>query len=137
MCPQNKLGKIDIFVVSHHGSTTSNSPVLLNGIAPRVAIMDNSATKGGAPSSWQTIKKAPGLEDLWQLHLIQERNLLVRLHTAFSNDSGPVHNVAEPFIANLSGPDAGNYLKLTAWPDGDFEIFNARTQTTKHYAPAH
>jgi len=137
MCPQNKLGKIDIFVVSHHGSTTSNSPVLLNGIAPRVAIMDNSATKGGAPSSWQTIKKAPGLEDLWQLHLIQERSLLVRLHTAFSNDSGPVHNVAEPFIANLSGTDAGNYLKLTAWPDGNFEIFNARTQTTKHYAPAH
>src|SRR6266851_1279788 len=58
MCPQNKLGKIDIFVVSHHGSTTSNSPVLLNGIAPRVAIMANSATKGGAPSSWQTIQKS-------------------------------------------------------------------------------
>jgi len=137
MCPQNKLGKIDIFVVSHHGWITSNSPVLLNGIAPRVAIMDNSATKGGAPSSWQTVKKAPGLEDLWQLHLIQERNLLVRLHTAFSNDSGPVHNVAEPFIANLSGPDAGNYLKLTAWADGNFEVFNSRTQATKHYAPAH
>ncbi len=137
MCPQNKLGKIDIFVVSHHGWITSNSPVLLNGIAPRVAIMDNSATKGGAPSSWQTVKKAPGLEDLWQLHLIQERNLLVRLHTAFSSDSGPVHNVAEPFIANLSGPDAGNYLKLTAWADGNFEVFNSRTQATKHYAPAH
>src|SRR6266566_2334789 len=137
VCPQNKLGRIDIFVVSHHGSTTSNSPVLLNGIAPRVAIMDNSATKGGAPSSWETIKKAPGLEDLWQLHLIQERSLLVRLHTAFSNDSGPVHNVAEPFIANLSGTDAGNYLKLTAWADGNFDIFNSRTQATKHYAPAH
>ena len=123
MCPQNKLGKIDIFVVSHHGSTTSNSPVLLNGIAPRVAIMDNSATKGGAPSSWQTIKKAPGLEDLWQLH--------------FSNEGGAAHNAADTFIANPSGPDAGNYLKLSAWPDGNFEVFNSRTQATKVSAPAH
>src|SRR6266705_3136872 len=44
-CPQNKLGRIAIFVVSHQGSTTSDSPALLNGIGPRVAIMDNSATK--------------------------------------------------------------------------------------------
>jgi hypothetical protein len=44
--------------------------------------------------------------------------------------------VAEPFIANLSGPDLGNYLKLTAWPDGSFDIFNSRTQTTRHYPAA-
>src|SRR4029077_19354185 len=43
MCPLNKLGAVDIYVVSHHGSLTSNSPLFLNGIAPRVAIMDNGA----------------------------------------------------------------------------------------------
>ena len=123
MCPVNKLGAMDIYIVNHHGSITSNSPLFLNGIAPRVAIMDNGAAKGAAPSSWDTVKKSPRLEDIWQLH--------------FSNEGGASHNVAEPFIANLSGPDTGNYLKLTAWPDGSFEVFNARTQSAKHYAPAH
>ncbi|HXJ07190.1 MAG TPA: MBL fold metallo-hydrolase [Candidatus Acidoferrum sp.] len=121
MCPVNKLGTIDILVVSHHGSLTSTSPELLMGIAPRVAIMDNGATKGGAPLSWDTVKKSPRLEDLWQLH--------------YSNEGGAAHNVADTFIANLSGTsDAGNYLKLTASPDGSFDVYNARTHAAKHYA---
>jgi competence protein ComEC len=123
MCPVNKIGSVDIFIVSHHGTATSNSPLLLNGIAPRVAIMDNGATKGGAPSSWDAIEKSPRLEDLWQLH--------------FSEQGGGEHNVKEPFIGNLAGPDAGNFLKLTAWLDGNFEIFNSRTKITKRYTSAH
>jgi|SRR5215467_13809591 len=119
VCPVNKLGPIDIFVVSHHGSTPSNSREFLNSIAPRVAIMDNGASKGGAPSSWEAVKKSPRLEDLWQLH--------------FANEGGAEHNVADSFIANVSGPDTGHYLKLTAWPDGKFEVFNSRTKQTKHY----
>jgi beta-lactamase superfamily II metal-dependent hydrolase len=121
MCPINKIGTIDIFVVSHHGTASSNSPLFLNAIAPRVAIMDNGATKGGAPSSWDSVKQSGRLEDLWQLHF---------------SERGAAHNVAEPFIANSSGPDAGNYLKLTAWPDGRFEVFNSRTQASKRYARA-
>jgi beta-lactamase superfamily II metal-dependent hydrolase len=120
MCPVNKLGAIDIYIVNHHGSATSNSPLFLNGIAPRVAIMDNGATKGGAPASWEAVKNSPRLQDLWQLHY---------------STAGAAHNVAEPLIANLSGPDAGNYFKLTAWPDGSFDIFNSRTETTRHYPP--
>ena len=119
MCPQNKLGKIDIYIVSHHGWSQSGSPALVYGIAPRVAIMDNGAKKGGSPPVWDIIEKSPGLENLWQLH--------------FSEEGGPAHNVPEEFIANPQGPDAGNYLELTAWPDGHFEVFNSRTQKTKEY----
>jgi competence protein ComEC len=121
VCPVNKLGPVDIYVVSHHGSRPSNSPEFLNAIAPRVAIMDNGASKGGAPSSWEAIKKSPRLEDLWQLH--------------YSNEGGAAHNVADALIANPLGPDAGDYLKLTAWADGNFEVFNSRTKQTKHYSP--
>jgi competence protein ComEC len=122
MCPVNKLGTVDIYVVSHHGWSQSNSPLFLNGIAPRVAIMDNGATKGGSPSSWDAIEKSPRLEDLWQLH--------------YSNEGGAAHNASDSFIANLSGPaDAANYLKLMASPDGSFDVYNARRQATKHYAP--
>ncbi len=120
MCPVNKLGAVDIFIVSHHGWLQSNSPALLSGIAPRVAIMDNGAAKGGSPSAWDIIEKAPRLEDLWQLH--------------YSNEGGDAHNVAAAFIANVAGPDAGNYLKLTALPGGSFAVFNSRTGTSKNYA---
>ncbi len=120
MCPANKIGKIDIYIVSHHGWAQSSSPPFVHGIAPRVAIMDNGATKGGSPSVWDTIEKSPGLEDLWQLH--------------FSEEGGAAHNVASEFIANPDGPDAGYDLELTAHPDGSFDVFNSRTQKTKHYS---
>jgi beta-lactamase superfamily II metal-dependent hydrolase len=124
MCPRNKIGKVDIYVVSHHGLFQSGSPALVYGIDPRVAIMDNGARKGGTPSAWDIIKASPHLEDLWQLH--------------FSEEGGSMHNVSEPFIANLSGPqDAANFLKLTASTDGSFDVFNSRTNTAKHYAASH
>jgi len=121
MCPKNKLGKIDVYIVSHHGWYQSGSPAFVNGIAPRVAIMDNGAKKGGTPSAWDVLARAPGLEDLWQLH--------------YSEEGGPKHNVAEEFIANPNGPDAANYLKLTAWEDGSIEVLNSRTQKGKKYPP--
>jgi competence protein ComEC len=119
MCPLNKLGRVDIYVVSHHGWQQSGSPALVHGTAPRVAIMDNGAKKGGTPSAWDIVKSSPHLENLWQLH--------------FSDEGGMAHNVAPEFIANPAGPDAGNYLELIAKPDGDFEIFNSRNQKTKQY----
>jgi competence protein ComEC len=119
VCPKNKIGTVDIFIVSHHGSASSNSSVFVNAISPRVAIMDNGAKKGGAPSSWTNIENAPHLENLWQLH--------------FSEEGGAAHNVDPEFIANLEGPDNANYLELTAWPDGNFEVFNSRTQKSKKY----
>ncbi len=119
ICPRNKLGKIDIYIVSHHGWYQSGSAALVNAIAPRVAIMDNGAKKGGSPAVWDIIEKSPRLENLWQLH--------------FSVEGGEAHNVAEEFIANPPGPDAGNYLELTAWPDGNFEVFNSRTGKARAY----
>lgn len=119
VCPINKIGKIDIYIVSHHGTITSSSPPFVHGIAPRVAIMDNGATKGGSPDVWDVIEKSPGLEDLWQLH--------------FSEEGGAAHNVAAEFIANSDGPDVAHGLEVTAHPDGSFEVFNARTQKSKPY----
>jgi competence protein ComEC len=120
MCPANKIGDVDLYIVSHHGWVQSGSPALVKGIRPRVAIMDNGAKKGGSPSAWDIIHQTPSVEDLWQLHYAEEDG---------------AHNSPAPLIANLSGPDAGNYLRLTAWPDGRFEVFNSRTRKTKRYRP--
>jgi len=120
VCPVNKLGTFDILVVSHHGWYQSSSPALLDAVAPLVAIMDNGATKGGSPPTYDTIEKSPRLENLWQLH--------------YSEEGAAAHNVADEFIANVHGDDTGFYIKVTAWPDGSFDVYNARTQASKHYA---
>jgi competence protein ComEC len=122
MCPVNKLGHVDVYIVSHHGWQQSSSPALVWGIAPRVAIMDNGAKKGGTPSTWDIIEKSPKLEDLWQLH--------------YSEEGGAAHNVAAEFIANPKGTDAGNYLVLIGRADGSFDVANPRIHEMKHYTMA-
>ena len=121
MCPVNKLGHVDLLIVSHHGWSQSSSPALVDAITPRVAIMDNGEKKGGSPSSWEIVDKAPGLEDLWQLH--------------YSAEGGPRHNVDAARIANLQGTDPGNYIKVTAYPNGELEVLNSRTGAVKKYPP--
>jgi competence protein ComEC len=123
MCPMNRIGKVDIYIASHHGLFQSGSTALVHSIAPRVAVVDNGATKGGSPSALDIIKSSPRLEALWQLH--------------FSEEAGDAHNAAPEFIANLQGPDTGHYLKVTANSDGSFAIFNSRTKGSKAYPASH
>jgi beta-lactamase superfamily II metal-dependent hydrolase len=119
MCPDNKLGRADVFVVSHHGVDESNSPALVHGLQPRVAVMNNGSKKGGSPSAWDIIKSSPGIQDIWQLH--------------FADEGGKDHNTSDPLIANVTEADTGFYLKMTANEDGSFELYNPRNKFSKHY----
>jgi len=119
MCPDNRLGKVDVLVVSHHGWYQSSSPALVDAIHPRVAIMDNGAKKGGSIPVLDTVRKAPGIEALWQLH--------------YSDEGGATHNTPAEYIANLDGPDAGHDIELTASRNGSFTVHNSRTGVDKHY----
>lgn len=119
MCPENKLGRTDVLIVSHHGMDLSNSPALVHALAPRVAIFDNGAKKGAAPAAWDTVKSSAGIEDIWQLH--------------FADAGGAEHNTSDPYIANVNEADTGFYLKLTAREDGSFELFNPRNKYSKDY----
>jgi len=123
MCPSNKLGHADIYIASHHGLDQSNSPALVHGLQPRVAIIDNGSKKGASPSAWDVIKSSPALQDIWQLH--------------FADAGGSEHNTTDPFIANVVEADTGFYLKLTAEPDGSFQLFNPRNKYEKNYPPIH
>ena len=113
MCPTNRLGQVDVLVVSHHGWNQSSSPASGRRHPPEVAVMDNGAKKGGSMRSLETFRKHPGLETLWQLH--------------YSDEGGPAHNTQSEFIANLEGPDAGHDIELTATQDGSFTVHNGRT----------
>ena len=125
MCPANPLGHIDILVLSHHGWYQSSSPALIDAIAPRVAIMDNGATKGGSIATFNTLAGSPGLETLWQLHFSEEAKDL----------NAPDKYIANPHAFD-SAPDAANSIELIVHPDGAFEITNTRTHFTQPYPAA-
>lgn len=119
MCPNNPIGTVDVFLVSHHGLNQSNSPALVDAVHPRVAIMNNGAHKGASPDAWQIVKDSPGLEDLWQVH--------------YAVDGGKDHNVADSFIANVDEQGTGQYIKLTAEGNGSFTVWNQRNKFQKVY----
>ena len=146
MCPADRLGGVDLFIVSHHGQPSSNSPALVHALGARVAIMNNGTRKGGQPDAMKVLYSAPGLEDLWQIH--------------FSLLSGQEYTVPGAFIANLvdeqpaamplaalapppPGPGAppppahngpAYWIKVSAKQDGSFTVSNARNGFSKTYA---
>lgn len=120
VCPDNLLGPIDVYLVTHHGADSSGAPVLVHAIRPRVAVMNNGATKGGSPEAWHTVRGAPGLEDLWQLH--------------YAVNGGAEHNSPAALIANLDETTAHG-IKLAVNPDASFVVSNERTGESRHYKP--
>lgn len=120
VCPENKLGPVDVYVVGHHGRETSGSPQLLHAISPRVAIMNNGPRKGGDAAAWQIIRDTPGMEDLWQLH--------------FSVAGGKNHNSSDTLISNVDEICEGKWIKLTVKPDGSYTVENTRNKFQKTYA---
>ena len=69
ICPDNLIGKVDLYQTTHHGLDRSNSPQFIWSIQPTVALMNNGPRKGGPPSVFETLRKSPGLQDIWQGHL--------------------------------------------------------------------
>lgn len=145
MCPNNRIGTVDVLLGLHHGVDTSNSEVLVHALRPRVAIMNNGTRKGGQPEVMKTLHSSPGLENVWQMH--------------FSQLSGQEYTVPGMFIANLPDeplpampvapiaapppgpaappPPAHNgtayWIKVSAQADGSFTVTNGRNGFSKIY----
>jgi len=122
VCPNNLIGKVDLFMVSHHGLALSNAPALVHAIQPKAAITNNGERKGIAPEVVKTLRSSPGLEDIWQLH--------------YSTTAGADLNAPEQFIANMKTQDCqGHWIKVSARRDGSFTITNSRNNFSKTYKP--
>ncbi|MCU1334965.1 MAG: beta-lactamase domain protein [Bryobacterales bacterium] len=118
LCPENKVGKIDLYLTTHHGGESSKA---IWGMAPRVAVMNNGPNKGGDPPGWKNVMASPGLEDLWQLH--------------FALAGGKETNVPDTYIVNVDANDQGKHLKVSALADGSFTVTNPRNKFSKTYSP--
>ena len=92
MCPVNRVGTIDLYLTTHHGSNLSGSEVQVHPLRSRVAVMNNGGRKGGSASAFSVLESSPGLEDIWQLH--------------WAAPAGIEHNAPGVFIANVEDNEA-------------------------------
>ncbi len=107
MTPNNPIGKVDLFMVTHHGLPTSNNPVLVHAIDPIVAVMCNGPKKGGHENSIKTLQTVESLKALYQLH----HNVAL----------DPSQQTPAEFIANqeATADCQGVLVKASVAPDGE------------------
>jgi hypothetical protein len=120
-CPENRVGEVDLYQVTMHGMSTSGAPQQVWAARPAVAILNNGPRKGATPAAYETVRKSPGLEDVWQLHY------------AVPNDKD--HNTDERMIANLGadGECSGKWIRVSVRRDGSYVVTNSRNSFSKTY----
>ncbi len=150
MCPENHIGTVDVLFVGHHGQgpaspVGSNTPQLVNAVAPRVSIINNGTRKGGQPESMSVILNSPGLEDVWMSHFSLLGGQEYTVPGIFIGNTFDQPLDAMP-VAPLPGtrdtwpePPAHNgtayWFKVTAMEDGTFTVTNTRNGFSKTYRP--
>jgi beta-lactamase superfamily II metal-dependent hydrolase len=104
VCPKNMIGQVDVYQVTHHGLDSSNNPLVLRSLQPRVAVMNNGVTKGCLPEVAANLRDTKSLEAVYQVH----KNLRPDEETG---------NVPDEYIANREKDCQGNYIKLSVAAD--------------------
>jgi len=149
MCPNNRIGTVDVLLGLHHGVESSNSEVLVHAVRPRVAIMNNGTRKGGPPEVMKTVHLSPGLEDLWQMHFSQLSGQeytspgMFIANVADEAEAGmPAAPIAPPQPGASAAPAPAHngtayWIKVSARADGTFTVTNQRNGFSKTYGPIH
>lgn len=123
VCPDNRVGQVDAYLVDHHGVKISNNPVFLRSLAPEVTIMANGDEKGCDPEVVAELRSLASVKANYQLHK--------HLKNKSQDDNAP-----DEFIANLT-PEAacqGHWIRLRVAPSASaFEVTNSRTGNTQSY----
>jgi beta-lactamase superfamily II metal-dependent hydrolase len=114
-CPVDRIGRVDAYLVAHHGGNDGADSSLFAAVRPLAAIMSNGPRKGAQARTVETITRLS--IDGWQLHRTTYRDSV---------------NVPDERIANLDQTTAA-WVKLSASMDGSFSITNGRSGVTKTY----
>jgi len=97
--PVNRIGKVDLYQVTHHGLDQSNNPVLLKALNPTVCVAMNGPKKGIQPETFKALDALPDIKAIYQIHF----NVLY-------GDEG---NTPGEFIANKKEPEKGELIKAS------------------------
>ena len=135
-CPKNLVGTVDAYLVTHHAQSMTAklgayyhglsccSVAEVHGLHPRVSILSMGAAGHGegTPEAMQTVRKSPGMEDLWQTNKITG-----------GGEAG--ENSPDDFIANIGKRgEQVPYIKISVNADGSYTVMNSRNQFAKKYA---
>lgn len=121
VCPKNLIGKVDVYQVTHHGLDSSNNPLVLRSLEPKVAIMNNGTTKGCLPEVFANLTELKSIEAIYQVH----KNL---------RPDGATNNVPDEYIANTKEQCAGNHIQLSVAADGkSYLVSIPANEHTKKY----
>jgi beta-lactamase superfamily II metal-dependent hydrolase len=104
VCPDNVLGRVDLYMVTHHGMNSSSNPALVKAIQPTVSVMCNGARKAGFPETVALLKSLPSLKAAYQLH----RNV----------ETSEAENTSKALIANWDENCQGQFIKASVAPNG-------------------
>jgi beta-lactamase superfamily II metal-dependent hydrolase len=104
VCPDDRVGPVDVYQSTHHGLDQSNNAVLVKTLQPRVVVFNNGPRKGAEPGTFATVAATPSVEGVYQVH----RNV-----REGASNAAPAH------IANEPEACAGNPIQMSVEPTGD------------------
>jgi len=120
-CPIDRVGKVDVYLATHHGTGLSGSPAAVNALAPVLAIVGNSARKGADAERMKTIKASPRIQGVWQLHTT----------TVAADINGPAEMIANESTDQARDKFFG--LRLRIQKNGEITVINERNGFNKTY----
>jgi len=107
--PVNRIGKVDLYQITHHGLDQSNNTILLKALAPTVAVAMNGTRKGVQPRTFKDLNALPSLKAIYQIH--------------YNTQYGDAGNPPPGFVANKDNPNQGEYIKACVNPkEGTFTL---------------
>ena len=135
-CPNDPVGKVDLYMVTHHGMSDPRevgdidwgrsccTPAEMHALSPRVAVESCGPNyhKGSSPMGWQAVHSTPSVEDIWQ--------------TNYHPQGGKENNAPEQFIANVPPRTAESpaySIHVSVKRDGSYTVTNERNHYTKTY----
>ena len=119
--PFNRVGKVDLYQVTHHGLDQSNNPILLKALSPTVCVAMNGPRKGIQPRTFADLTALPSVEAIYQIH--------------YNTQYGHAGNTQPEFIANpKDDPDQGQFIKACVHLDqGSFTLQIGPTGERRSY----
>jgi len=143
MCPNNRIGTLDLLLAGRHGNV--NGDFLVMPLHPRAAITNNGTRKGAPPDAMKVFFGSPGLQDVWQVHFSLLGGQEYTVPGIFIANEFDQPQTAMPIAPAVNPPQGQQappapehngkafYIKVSAQQDGTFTITNTRNGFSKNY----
>ncbi len=123
--PRNPVGKVDLFMVTHHGLSVSNNPALVLAIDPVVTVMCNGPKKGGAEQTIKTLREIKSLKDQFQLHRNVDLEASLQTPAEFIANSQETADCKGQWILAKVAADGSAYT-VQIGPEGKKHLYETR-----------